>query len=104
MLFRSIAVIRSAMARPPVLGSTLSPNFTGCVMVLSSSVLPPPSAPFCWMSPGLPRGSDAFDATVVNHQIVPVQRRSPATRWAGATVTVKGRSAVKSPGVFAARA
>src|SRR5690348_18426650 len=29
-----MAVIRSAMGRPPVLGSTLSPNFTGCVMIV----------------------------------------------------------------------
>src|SRR5260370_17146367 len=33
-LASAIAVIRSAMGRPPVLGSTLSPNFTGCAMVL----------------------------------------------------------------------
>src|SRR5271166_2089810 len=33
-LASAIAVIRSAMGRPPVLGSTLSPNFTGWVMVL----------------------------------------------------------------------
>src|SRR3979411_1535012 len=33
----AMAVIRSAMARPPVLGSTFRPNLTGCVMGCSSS-------------------------------------------------------------------
>src|ERR1700683_4538737 len=30
----AIAAIRSAMGKPPVLGSTFSPNFTGCDMAL----------------------------------------------------------------------
>src|SRR5216683_8451858 len=51
----AMAVIRSAMARPPVLGSTLSPNFTDCAMVLL--LFGPPAA-----APG--RAGDAGTSAV----------------------------------------